>query len=84
VVNDMKNEEQVYKTKDLIVASYLRYKDVKLVSDYKKEIKSWVFNDPELCEKLSLDVKNGDAIVNPVSFESCRRSLLAMVNSSKK
>lgn len=75
--------EKSYTTKDLIVASYLRYNNVKMVSDYKKEIKSWVFANPELCEKLSLDVKNGDARVCPVVFESCRRSLLAMVNNKE-
>jgi hypothetical protein len=75
--------EKVFNTKDLLVASYLRYNNVKLASDYKKDIKSWVFANPELCEKLSLDVKNGDARVEPTMFESCRRSLLAMVQSSK-
>ena len=78
------NMEKSYATKDLLVASYLRYKDIKLVSDYKKEIKSWVFSDPEICEKLSLDVKNGDTKVDILKFESCRRSLLAMVNSGKE
>lgn len=76
--------EKAYATKDLIVASYLRYNNIKLYSDYKREIKSWVFNDPELCEKLSLEVKNGDALVDPTKFESCRRSLLSMVQSGKE
>jgi hypothetical protein len=75
--------EKSYATKDLIIASYLRYNNIKMVSDYKKEIKSWVFANPELCEKLSLDVKNGDARVEPITFESCRRSLLAMVNNKE-
>jgi hypothetical protein len=80
MVNEM---EKSYATKDLIVASYLRYNNIKLASDYKKEIKSWVFANPELCEKLSLDVKNGDAKVDPLGFESCRRSLLSMVNNKE-
>lgn len=75
--------EKIYSTKDLLVASYLRYNNIKLASDYKKDIKSWVFCNPELCEKLSLDVKNGDARVEPTTFESCRRSLLAMVNNKE-
>lgn len=74
----------VYKTKDLLLASYLYYCNIKLAEDYDEESKSWIFvNKDGECEKLSLDLKNGEVLVNPLNFESGRRNLLSMVRKSR-
>jgi hypothetical protein len=72
-----------FATQDLVLASFLRYNDIQLVSGYQIESKSWVFSNIEKCEELELDLKNGNAQVEPLSYESCRRNLLGMVYDKK-
>jgi len=74
---------ETFSTRDLVLASYLRYNKVNLCNGYDEANKSWVFEGAEECEKLSLNLKNGKALVDPLIYESCRRNLLGMVHDKK-
>lgn len=75
--------ENVYSTRDLVLATYLALKGVKLADGYDPETKSWIFKDQTLCEDLSLELRNGDALVEVLQYESTRRNLLGMVHDKK-
>jgi hypothetical protein len=73
-----------FKTKDLVLATYLKYNDVPLASGYDQASKSWVFADEDTCNELSLSLHNGKALVEVLKYESVRRNLLGMAHDSKK
>lgn len=70
-----------YYIKDLAVASYLAYKKIKMIKSYDQSSQSWVFDNTNgECEKLELEVRNGEAQASVLEYESMRRSLLSMVS----
>ena len=79
-----KNNESIFKTKDLISATYIAYSGVRLAHGYETETKSWVFQDPDICEQLDLKLRNGEASVEVIKYESTRRNLLGMVRDAKR
>lgn len=77
----MKND--VYSTRDLVLATYLSLNNVKLSAGYDPATKSWVFGEAERCDDLSLELRNGDSNVEVLQYESTRRNLLGMVYDKK-
>lgn len=77
----IKGEE--FSTKDLLLSSFLRYSGMELCSGYDPNTKCWIFSDPEKCEELSIQLRNGNVSVEPLKFESCRRNLLGMTYDRK-
>jgi hypothetical protein len=75
--------DELYSTRDLVLATYLALKGAKLASGYEPVTKSWTFKDPEFCEDLSLELRNGDSLVEVLAYESTRRNLLGMVHDKK-
>jgi hypothetical protein len=75
--------DELYSTRDLVLATYLALKGAKLAGGYELVTKSWVFKDPEICEDLSLELRNGDSSVEVLAYESTRRNLLGMVHDKK-
>jgi len=73
-----------FKTKDLVLATYLKYKEVQLTSGYDSVNKSWVFGDVDTCEKISLELHNSNSTVEVLKYEMVRRNLLGMAHDSKK
>jgi len=69
-----------YKTKDLILAVYLRYNDVDMSKGYDSITKSWVFSNVSRCEALALQLHNSSAHVEIIKYEAIRRSLLGMAH----
>ena len=74
----------IYATKDLVSAAFISYNGVKFASDYDKDTKSWKFENPEKCKELDFKLRNGEASVELIKYESTRRTLLGMVHESKK
>lgn len=69
-----------YAVKDLVVATYIAYKKVKMSKPYDPKTKSWIFeNKDNVCAQLELDVRNGIASVYVLDYEALRRNLLGMV-----
>jgi hypothetical protein len=80
----MENDKMInFSTRDLVLATYLRYNNIDLIEGYQPNNKSWVFSNPDECIKLSLKLKNGKAEVEPLYYESCRRNLLGMVHDKR-
>ena len=77
-LNNMKLES-FYNTRDLASATYIAYSGVKFSKPYDKTTRSWYFEDPEKCEKLDLELRNGESFVEVIKYESTRRLLLGMV-----
>ena len=77
------NKEEIYSTKDLALATYLKIKGIKLSTGYVTETKSWTFCDPMICEELSLELRNGESQVEVLRYESTRRSLLGMTHDKR-
>lgn len=77
------NNDEVYMTRDLALATFLRINNVRFSGKYEKETKSWYFHDPEKCEELSIVLRNGESQVEVLEYESIRRNLLGMVHDSK-
>lgn len=75
----MKENDDVFETRDLVLATYLKYNKIDLVDGYCPESKTWAFSSSDECSKLALNLKNGKALVEPLSYESCRKNLLGMV-----
>jgi ABC-type arginine/histidine transport system permease subunit len=75
-------DDSLFYTRDLVLATFLVYSGVKLAKGYDKETGSWVFYDPVECASLSLDLRNGDATVEILKYESIRRNLLGMVHDN--
>ena len=60
----MENDKMInFSTRDLVLATYLRYNNIDLIEGYQPNNKSWVFSNPDECIKLSLKLKNGKAEV---------------------
>lgn len=70
-----------YKTSDLAAATYIAYNGIKFVRTgaYEKTTRSWVFEDYEKCKDFDLSLRNGEAKVEVMKYESTRRLLLGMV-----
>lgn len=79
----MNYTEEVYSTRDLVLATYLKLNEVKLATGYNKETKSWTFEDSQRCDDLSLELRNGESSVEILKYESTRRNLLGMVYDNK-
>ena len=75
----MYESNDMYATRDLVLATYLKLNGVKLASGYDKDTKSWTFSDPIRCDELSLELRNGESKVEVLKYESTRRNLLGMV-----
>ena len=71
--------ESVYTTRDLASATYIAYNGIKFAKPYDKTTRSWIFQDPEKCDQLDLELRNGEASVEVIKYESTRRLLLGMV-----
>jgi hypothetical protein len=81
-MNQIENE-QTFAIKDLVSATYIAYNGVKFASGYDSYTKSWVFEDPSKCQDLDLNLRNGEAIVEVIRYESTRRTLLGMVRETR-
>jgi len=66
-------------TRDLASATYIAYSGIKFAKNYDKANRSWVFQDPDTCDELDLKLRNGEALVEVIKYESVRRNLLGMV-----
>lgn len=75
--------DELYSTRDLVLATYLALQGAKLAGGYEPTTKSWIFKDPAMCEDLSLELRNGDSRVEVLAYESTRRNLLGMVHDKK-
>ena len=75
---------KTYDTKDLTLATFLSYNDVMLAEPYDKDTQSWIFNEIERCNSLSLTLRNKKAVVEPLKWEATRRTLLGMVHDKRK
>lgn len=78
------NDQTSFYTRDLVSAAYIAYNGVKFAADYDIATKSWVFQDPEKCKELDLSLRNGEASVEVVKYESVRRNLLGMAKENEK
>jgi hypothetical protein len=76
-------KDNIYITRDLASAAYIAYNGVKFAANYDKINRSWIFQDPVMCESLDLKLRNGEATVEVVKYESTRRNLLGMVRDAK-
>ena len=76
----MKINNEVYKTKDLVVASYLAYRRIKMTDSWDAQTRTWSFDNVDrVCEGLELDVRNGEAKVSILDYETARKNVLSMV-----
>lgn len=76
-----KDNSEFFSTRDLVSASYIAYNGIKFADDYNHDSRSWLFQDPEKCKELNLTLRNGEAIVEVVKYESIRRNLLGMTRN---
>jgi len=76
--------DNVYMTRDLASATYIAYNGVKFAKPYDKVTRSWIFQDPDKCDQLDLELRNGEASVEVIRYESVRRNLLGMVKDGKE
>ena len=73
-------KSSVFIIKDLPVAAYLAYKRIKMVAPWDSLTRSWAFDDTDLiCQRLELEVRNGEALVSVLDYESARKNILSMV-----
>ena len=77
------SKNNFYTTSDLASAAFITYNGVKLAANYDKVNRSWVFQDPLKCAELDLLLRNGEASVEVMKYESSRRLLLGMVKQSR-
>jgi hypothetical protein len=75
--------ENMYSTKDLILATFLKLNGIKLVNGYDAASKTWAFEDYDKCLDMSLILRNGESQVDILEYEAARRNLLAMVYDKK-
>ena len=76
----MKTNNEIYKTKDLVVASYLAYRRIKMTDSWDAQTRTWSFDNVDgICERLELDVRNGEAKVAILDYETARKNVLSMV-----
>lgn len=70
----------IYTIKDLPVAAYLSYKKIKMVAPWDSSTRCWSFDNTDgSCESLELEVRNGDAVVSILEYETARKNVLSMV-----
>ena len=74
-------KDNIYITRDLASATYIAYNGIKFATPYNKISRSWVFSEPDRCEQLDLNLRNGEATVEVAKYESTRRILLGMVKN---
>ena len=74
----------MYTTRDLASAAYIAYNGIKFAANYDPSIRSWIFQDPDRCKELDLQLRNGEATVEVTKYESYRRVLLGMVKQAKE
>lgn len=79
----MNSNTEIYTTRDLVLATFLKLNNIKLASGYDKSTQSWTFVDPQNCENLSLELRNGESSVEILKYESTRRNLLGMVHDRR-
>ena len=75
---------EIFRTKDLPLATYLKCKGIDLIEIYNHNTKEWLFDNPEECKKYSLQLSNGSAIVDVLEYEKHRKNLLGMTHYVKK
>jgi hypothetical protein len=75
--------QDIFKTTDLPLASFLKCKGVQLADDYNYRTKEWSFKDEDKCKELSLALTNGEALVNVLEYEMHRKSLLSIAKRTK-
>lgn len=76
----MKTNNEIYKTKDLVVASYLACRRIRMTDSWDESTRTWSFDNVDgLCECLELEVRNGDAKVSILDYEAARKNILSMV-----
>lgn len=75
---------KTYDTKDLTLATFLLYNEVLLAEPYDKDTQSWIFANADLCNTLSLALRNKKSQVEPLKWESTRRTLLGMIHDKRK
>jgi hypothetical protein len=73
-----------FHTTDLPLATYLRCKRVQLQGDYSHKSKEWTFSDEDTCKKLSLELANGNALVDVLEYEMHRKNLLSLAKRNNK
>ena len=76
-----KDNSDTFSTRDLVAAAYIAYNGIKFATDYDQDSRSWLFQDPEKCKELNLTLRNGEATVEVVKYESIRRNLLGMTHN---
>jgi len=76
-----KENLDTFSTRDLVAATYIAYNGIKFAADYNQETRSWLFQNVEKCRELNLSLRNGEAIVEVVKYESTRRNLLGMTRN---
>lgn len=74
----------IYSTKDLVLATFLKLNGVKLARCYNPSSKAWSFEDANACTDLALTLRNGESKVDILEYEATRRNLLAMVYDKKE
>lgn len=75
--------DTTFSTRDLMSAVFIAYNGVKFASGYDAATSCWVFEDPERCRELDLILRNGEAQVEVIRYESTRRALLGMIHARK-
>ena len=76
-----KDNSEFFSTRDLVAAAYIAYNGIKFAEDYSQDSRSWLFQEPERCKELNLTLRNGEATVEVVKYESIRRNLLGMTRN---
>jgi len=78
------NSNEIYVTRDLVLATFLKLNNIKLATGYDKKTQSWTFVNPSECDSLSLELRNGESEVEILKYESTRRNLLGMVHDKRE
>lgn len=81
----MKNNE-IFKTTDLPLASFLKCNSVNLHHEKPYDIvtKEWIFEDKMECNGLVADLANGKAQVSVLEYEMHRKNLLSIAKRFSK
>ena len=75
------NKDLIYVVKDLPVAAYLKYMDIKLIAPYDKTRGAWLFDNASgRCEEYELAVRNDEAIISVAKYEATRKNILGMAH----
>lgn len=71
-----------FSTRDLVAATFIAYNGIKFSDDYDQITRSWLFQEPDKCKELNLLLRNGEATVEVIKYESTRRNLLGMTRNT--